>query len=112
MNPNRFTAGSKLFASELTWNELHRRTSLLLMVMFLVTGTRAYKPLSLRGPSISSPSVLPSLENEWQFAQVGRFSITVWLCGSAMFLICHLISGIADCGSGCIGPFSPGGGSS
>ena len=75
-------------------------TSLLVIVMFLVTGTMAYKPLSLRGPSISSPSVLPSRENEWQLAQVGRFPITVRLCGSAMFRICHLMRGMADWGSG------------
>src|ERR1035437_4288084 len=100
MKPNRFTEGSMLLTSGSTWKELQRMTSWLRMVMFLATGERAYRPLSFRGPSRSNPSVLPSAEKEWQLAQVGRFFITVILCGSAMFRTCHLIRGSADCGNG------------
>ena len=53
------------------------------------------------------PSVLPSRENEWQLPQVGRFSITVWLCGSPMLRSFHLISGMANGGSGWMEPFCP-----
>ena len=56
------------------------------------------------------PIVLPSRENEWQLAQVGRFSITVRLCGSPMFRNSHLMSGRAVGGSGVIGPFCLDGG--
>src|ERR1700676_4327794 len=95
MKPNRLTAGSPTFTSEFTWNELHRITFRLAMVMSLAIGTSAYRPLSLRGPSRSRPKALPFAEKEWQFAQVGIFPITTRLSGSARLRIRHLISGSA-----------------
>src|ERR1035437_4590743 len=51
-------------------NELHVTTSWLRITVWGATETSAYMPLSLRGPSRSMPSVLPSREKEWQLAQV------------------------------------------
>ncbi len=110
MNPNRFTDGSELLVFGSSRNELHRITSTFRIVMFLLTGTIAYRPLSFFGPSMSRPSVLPSVEKEWQLAQVGRSSMTVRLWVSPMLRNRHLISGIAKGGSGCIKPFDSGGG--
>src|SRR6185312_8006901 len=89
MNPKRLTAGSELFPSRLSRNELHRITSWLRIVVSFDTGTSAYNPLSFFGPSMSSPSVLPSFENEWQLAHVGRFSITTRLWLSPMLRTRH-----------------------
>src|SRR5664279_624507 len=105
MKPNRFTAGVILAVGS-SWNELQRTTSVLLIFICFDTDTIAYKLLSFLGPSKSSPSVLPSLENEWQLAQVTSFSITVLLCVSAMFRNFHLIKGTANGGRGWITPGS------
>src|SRR5271165_7313669 len=99
MNPKRFTAGV-IRAVGSSWNELQRTTFALVIVMFFDTDTIAYKLLSFLGPSKSSPSVLPSLENEWQLAQVTSFCITVRLCGYEMSRSFHLISGTANGGRG------------
>src|ERR1035441_808629 len=56
-------------------NELHFTMSSIWMTVCGLTATMAYSPLSFCGPSTSNPRVLPSRENEWQLAQVGKPSI-------------------------------------
>src|ERR1035438_3841809 len=86
MKPNLLLAGSPE-------KDCHFNTSSLRMDVSFLTGTRPYSPLSFAGPSTSNPSVLPSLEKEWQFAQVGRPCITILLLGSLTLRSRHEISG-------------------
>ncbi len=64
-------------------NAAHLMTRSLLMELTFWSGSSAYNPLLLFGPSTSSPSVFPSRETEWQLAQVGRFCIMMVLLGSS-----------------------------
>src|SRR4051794_9868729 len=83
-------------------NDAHEIMSFVRTVIFRVTGTTAYRPLSLRGPSMSRPRVLPSRLNEWQFAQECKSVMTTWLEGSARFRIRHAMRGTALGSSGWI----------
>ena len=100
MNPNRRSDPN------FSRNELHLITSSLRIVISGFTGTTAYSPLSFCGPSRSIPIVLPSRENEWQFAHVCRPVISSRLCSSPTFRNRHAISGTAAAASGLITPFS------
>src|ERR1039457_6836219 len=81
---------------------IHRITYLFSMDDTLLMGISPYNALSFCGPSTSMPSVFPSREMEWQLAQVGRFSITVLLCGSDTYRIRHLILGSIESAKGLI----------
>src|ERR1039457_6690772 len=61
---------------------LHSTTFSSRTVMRGDTGTMAYNPLSLRGPSRSIPMVFPSREKEWQLAQLWIPVMTTRLAGS------------------------------
>src|SRR5512134_1979716 len=87
-------------------NESHEITSSLWMDIWGEIEAIAYMPLSFLGPSRSNPNVLPSRENEWQLAQVGRPSISRRLRGSATLRSLQATSGIALGGRGLMTPFS------
>jgi hypothetical protein len=100
MNPNRLVAFSVL-------NEFHLITFSLRIEVSFSSGTIAYSPLSFCGPSTSRPMVLPSVENEWQFAQVGKPAIRARLPGAPMSFSRQVMSLVADSGRGLITPRSP-----
>src|ERR1039457_3153772 len=95
MKPNRL-------GDPCSGNALQRITYSLLMELIFLMGISPYNALSFCGPSTSMPSVFPSREMEWQLAQVGRFSITVLLCGSDTYRIRHLILGSIESAKGLI----------
>ena len=100
MKPKRFAVGPSVFTGAAPGNAPQRMTSSLRMVISFWTLTSAYRPLSFCGPSMSSPSVLPSSAKEWQLAQVGRPCMMTLLCGSLTFRKRQAISPMAECGSG------------
>ena len=69
-------------------------------------GAMTYVPLSFSGPSKSIPKVLPSLEKEWQLAQVWRPVSSSRLLDSPTFRSRQATSGNAPVGRGLITPFS------